>query len=87
MSKFTKSMSMHLNGGSNFSELHYSIKKDGKPTNAVQVTITDGSPRYLITSDLIVAGEEVYDMKEKRGAGVLDWLEKHAQVTPETESP
>jgi hypothetical protein len=31
--KFTQRMTMHLNGGRKFSELHYAILADGKPTN------------------------------------------------------
>jgi hypothetical protein len=85
--KFTQQLTMHLNGGREFSELHYDILADGKRTNLKRHTRTDGSPRYLKTIDVIYEATKAddpaaqFDMLATRGAGLQEWLEAHVQLT------
>ena len=67
-------MTMHLNGGSKFSELRYEILADDKPTGISRTTRTDGSPRYLKTVDVFYLGEDYFDVLATKGVGLLDWL-------------
>ena len=78
--KFTQKMSMHLNGGSKFSQLNFDIFADGKPTNLTRVTRTAGSPKYLKTVDVISDGESRFDVLQTRGVGMEKWLTEHVKV-------
>lgn len=75
----TQSMTMHMNGGSKFSELHFKILADGKETGIKRYRCTDGSPNYLITDDLLTAGEETFDVLATKGSGMTDWILAHIQ--------
>jgi hypothetical protein len=77
--KFTQHMTMHLNGGSKFSELHYRVHADGVATNIYRFKRTDGSPKYLITDDVFVCGDDRFDVLASEGVGLTDWLEAHAK--------
>lgn len=77
--KFTQRMTTHLNGGSKFSELRYSVFRDGEPTAVRRVTRTNGSPKYLKTQDVFLLGEEVFDVLATKGAGLEEWLTAHAK--------
>lgn len=79
--KFTQKMSMHLNGGSKFSQFNFDIFADGKPTNLHRVTRTGGSPKYLKTQDIISDGELQFDVLATRGVGMEQWLSEHVKVT------
>lgn len=68
---------MHLNGGSEFSELHYEIFADGKPTRITRHTFTDGSPRYVKKADVLRYGEDEFDILATRGVGMQEWMEAH----------
>ncbi len=81
----TQSMTMHLNGGSKFSELHYMILADGEETGIQRLRRTDGSPKY-ITQDVLTRGEESFDVLETRGVGMIDWILAHLGPRPETPS-
>lgn len=74
--KFTQSLTMHLNGGKDFSALQYKILCDGKPTNIIRVRKTGGSPKYLITSDIFACGKEEFDNLAAKGVGLQEWLER-----------
>lgn len=76
--KFTQQMTMHLNGGSHYSELHYHVSADGVETDIYRFKRTDGSPKYLITQDIFVCGDDQFDCLAARGQGLMDWLEAHA---------
>jgi len=79
--KFTQRMTMHLNGGSKFSELRYEILADDKPTTLKRTTRTSGSPKYLKTQDVIWdtrdpdAPEAIFDVLATKGVGMTEWLE------------
>lgn len=76
--KFTQNMTMHLNGGNEFSELHYKVLLDGKDTGITRHTRTNGSPKYKIIADEFHAGEDTFDVMETHGKGMKEWLEAHA---------
>lgn len=77
MPKFTQTLTMHMNGGSKFSQLNYDIFADGKPTGIKRYKRTDGSPRYLITDDVFKCGDDKFDNLAARGTGLMEWLESH----------
>ena len=77
--RFTKRMRMHLNGGAKFSELHYEVYRDGRPTGITHVRKTDGSPQYRITEDLLLCGDEHFDLLATGGLGHEDWLLAHSR--------
>jgi hypothetical protein len=81
--KLTQHMTMHLNGGGEFSELHYEIHADGKPTGITRRTRTDGRPKYRITADEMHCGDECFDILATKGAGMIDWIESRLLSTPE----
>ena len=75
--KFTQTMTMHLNGGRKFSQLHYKVLCDGKETDITRHTATSGSPKYLKTSDVFKCGDDEFDMLATKGKGLMAWLEAH----------
>lgn len=70
----TQTMTMHLNGGSKFSELRYKILADGANTGITRYTRTNGSPKYLKTVDALVNGNESFDILATKGVGMKEWL-------------
>ena len=84
--KFTQQMSMHLNGGSKFSELHFNIFADGQPTGITRRTRTDGSPHYYKTIDMFTDGNETFDVLATRGTGMEAWLTAHVAPRQEVQS-
>ena len=81
MTKFTQSMTLHLNGGSKFSELHYEVLADGKKTHITRHTRTDGSPHYYVTADELHFGEETFDIR--RDKDMMQWLEDRKDKRPD----
>lgn len=83
---FTQRMTMHLNGGTKFSELRYEILADGKPTSLRRVVRTSGSPKYLKTQDVIWDSDKAddpsaaFDVLATKGVGMVAWLENHVKV-------
>lgn len=80
---FTQKMSMHLNGGSKFSELRYNIYADDKLTNLKRTTRTSGSPKYVKTVDVIFNKDNVelcFDILAAGGVGLNDWIIAHVKV-------
>lgn len=75
MPKLTQSLTMHLNGGSEWSELHHKILSDGKETGITHHVRTDGSPHYKILADEFHFGEETFDMLKEKGVDVREWIE------------
>lgn len=75
---FTQRMTLHLNGGETFSELHYEVLRDNKPCGITRHTRTDGSPRYIKTADEMHCGEETFDILKTKGVGMNDWLDQYA---------
>ena len=71
---FTEQMTLHVNGGDSYSQLHYDVYRDGKKTNVTHHVATDGSPKYLITADEFHCGEETFDRKATNGKGLVAWL-------------
>ena len=59
--RLTQIMTLHLNGGPDFSELHYDILANGKKTGVTRHKRTSGSPRYRITADEFHHGEDMFD--------------------------
>lgn len=76
--KFTQQMTMHMNGGSKFSELHYAVYRDGVKTQIVRGVRTNGSPKYIKAYDIFRCGDETFDVLETKGVGLQDWLESHS---------
>lgn len=75
MANWTQKMTMHLNGGSRFSQLNFDLYADGEPTGILRITRTSGSPKYLKTVDKLCDGSEEFDILENRGVGMMGWLE------------
>lgn len=77
---FTERMTMHLNGGSEFSELHFRVLVDGHETPIRHHRRTDGSPKYRITDDVFACacGAEL-DRRADPRASLRDWLREHAR--------
>ncbi len=73
---WTKSMTLHMNGGSEFSELHYKILHDGKESGITQHIRTDGSPDYKEVANEFHAGEATFDLLKDKGLDA--WLEANA---------
>lgn len=82
--KLTKRMTMHLNGGNKFSELHYEVLADGKLTGITQHRRTNGSPKYLITDDIWRCGDDEFDARAVNNVGLLDWIKAHLPKPPES---
>lgn len=61
MTKFTQRMTLHLNGGSKYSELHYVICADGEETKITRHVRTDGSPNYKTVADEMHFGSDTFD--------------------------
>ena len=78
---FTQRMHMHLNGGPHYSELHYDVLRDGKPTEIKHLRRTNGSPTYLITDDVLTCGDDFFDLKKTKGVGMQEWLEAHSTAS------
>ena len=75
---FTQKLTMHLNGGSEFSVLVHDVLKDGKPTGITRQKRTNGSPQYLITLDVFSASDgSEFDVLATKGVGLIAWLEAH----------
>jgi hypothetical protein len=85
--KFTQSMTMHLNGGKSYSELHFRVYVDGCETPITRHKRTNGSPRYLITDDNFVCGEDRFDNFVARGVGLREWLIAHCNPGPAEPDP
>lgn len=83
--KFTQQLSMHLNGGREFSELHYNIFADDKPTTLKRLTRTNGSPGYIKTQDVIWdtarpdEADAMFDVLASKGVGLSEWILKYAE--------
>lgn len=80
---FTQKMTMHLNGGRDFSELHFRVFANGEPTSIVHLRRTNGRPKYTITQDLFFCGDDPdgFDVLETRGVGLRQWLLEHVGAT------
>ena len=75
MTTVTQKLTLHLNGGSKFSELHYKIFADGEDTGMTRHVRTDGRPRYNTTADEIHCGDETLDLKsEGPGFDPIPWV-------------
>ena len=75
----TQQMTIHMNGGSKFSELHYQIYADGVPTRIRRCKQTNGRPEYLITVDVFSCGDDQFDNLAARGDGLEEWLLAHLE--------
>ena len=84
--KFTQSMTMHLNGGNKFSELHYDVERDGAPTKIKRYTRTSGRPRYVKTDDFFACGDARFDILETKGVGMAAWLAEHSAPSSVSET-
>ena len=82
--KLTQKMTLHLNGGSKFSELHYKILADGKETGITRHTRTNGSPKYIVQADELHFGSDTFDFQKMQGSDdAIDWiLERLGKETP-----
>lgn len=74
MPKLTLQMTLHLNGGNKFSELHYKILADGKETGITKHVRTNGKPKYIVTNSEFHFNDEVFDLM-KEPAGAIEWIE------------
>jgi hypothetical protein len=75
---FTQRMTMHINGGSQFSELHYEIMADGMLCGITRHTRTTGRPKYTKIADEFHAGDKTFDLLKTRGVGMQEWLNENA---------
>lgn len=78
--KFREHMTMHMNGGSKFSELHYRVSGDGQELPITHHRRTDGSPKYLITADVFSCKKcgSDFDCLATRRVGLMAWLLEHS---------
>lgn len=79
----TQRMSLHLNGGSKFSQLNYDIFVNDKPTGIARITRTDGSPKYKKTSDTLYFKDEEYDILGLGAKGAWNWILDRARPATE----
>lgn len=56
-----KRMTLHLNGGDKFSEIHYVVTLDGKETKMTWHTKTNGSPHYEVVADELHFGDDTFN--------------------------
>lgn len=70
----TRRMTMHLNGGSKFSELHYEILADGQKTGITLHERTNGRPHYRYTARELHFGEETLDLMKPEGEDPEAWI-------------
>jgi hypothetical protein len=86
MKDWTQKMMMHLNGGEKFSVLDYEIYHKKKLTRITRHTRTSGSPHYLKEVDVLMYGDEHFDILASKGKGMEQWLNeqlaKGADGTP-----
>jgi hypothetical protein len=75
--KLTQVMTLHLNGGSKFSELHYKILADGAETGITLHERTNGSPNYKYTARELHFGEETLDLMEEGHPKMRAWILEH----------
>lgn len=75
---FTQKVSLHLNGGSEFSMLAYDVFYKGRTTNITRSTKTNGSPNYRKVSDMFICGDDEFDVLARGKKGLLEWLKAHA---------
>jgi hypothetical protein len=80
--KLTQQMTLHVNGGENFSELHYKVLADGKETGITIHKRTNGRPEYKYTAYEIHYGEETFDALAAHGKGMTKWIEERAKRGP-----
>ena len=79
---FTQKMTLHLNGGSKFSELHYQILRDGESTSITRVTRTNGRPSYRVVLDKFFCGDDELDMQTDY-LEAKNWLKSHSEKKEE----
>lgn len=72
--KITGEMTLHLNGGSKFSSLHYKVLVDGKETGINRLTRTNGRPNYKKISDELYFNDETFDLLKAKGQGIKEWI-------------
>lgn len=73
-----KRLVTHLNGDKR-TQLTYRLFADGKPTEIYQYKATNGRPRYEITQDVWIHGEEEFNALAAQNVGLLDWLHKQVE--------
>src|SRR6266852_1452215 len=78
--KLTQQMMMHLNGGHDYSRMSYRIYADGKETKIIRNTTTDGSPKYIVTDDVLICGDDMFDIEATKGMGMTDWVYAHLET-------
>lgn len=72
--KLTQRLTLHLNGGSDFSERHTAIMADGQETGISLHERTDGSPDYHYTARELHYGQEMLDLMQKEGPEPMKWI-------------
>lgn len=87
MPKLTQILNMHLNGGKKFSRMVWKILADDKDTGIARIRDTSGSPKYLVTSDKFLIGEEVFDVLATKGVGMEEWILSHAETSSSAAEP
>lgn len=76
MSTYTKKMTMHLNGGSDYSKMVNRVYKDDEETDVYQHIETDGSPSYKIVSSVFLVGDQKFDVIATNAVGLIKWLDE-----------
>lgn len=78
--KLTKRMTMHLNGGSDYSVINYDVYADGKLTPIKNTVRTDGRPNYKTTVNVWTCGDEEYDLLKGNNHDLCEWLLKQLRT-------
>ena len=82
--QLTQHMTLHLNGGSKFSELHYAIHADGEPTGITLHKRTDGRPEYRYTDVVLRDGEVEVDLLAEDAPDAVEWI--YGRLAPRQEA-
>jgi hypothetical protein len=72
--QLTQRMTLHLNGGNKFSQLHYEVLANGEPTGVTIHKYTDGSPNYKYTGFFVRCGDEELDVLADRKTNIEEWI-------------
>jgi hypothetical protein len=78
--ELTQRLTLHLNGGDKFSELHYEVLADKEPTGITIHKRTDGSPNYRYTAFEVHCGDETLDVLTAPKGAMMPWIRERLPI-------
>ncbi len=75
-------LTLHLNGGEEFSEMHYVLWVGGKVTKITKHVQTNGSPEYKIMISELHFGDDTLDLLISSQNQLTKWIEERAIKDP-----